>query len=211
VRRQLVDLLYGSLDLYSAGLSVYTPPDQQAIADAYMKRGIERANASYRRASSQRFSNADASYTPIVELLGLTFNLQPLFVSSTKDQAQSYDYYKSKINPTLDAVSLMLGLGDLKSLANAGTAKLKTDLEKTTVEGSLVTIDNSTGYITALIGGSNYSMANQLIRATQSKVMPGRHSSRSTTPRRSIPESDRGHSHLRGPPFSTRGWHPYIR
>jgi len=175
VRRQLEDLLYGSLDLYSAGLSVYTTLDldQQGIADAYMKRGIERANASYRRASSQRFSNADASYTPIVELLGLTFNLQPLFVSSTKDQAQSYDYYKSKINPTLDAVSLMLGLGDLKSLANAGTAKLKTDLEKTTVEGSLVAIDNSTGYITALIGGSNYSMANQLIRATQSKVMPG--------------------------------------
>ena len=175
VRRQLEDLLYGSLDLYSDGLSVYTTLDldQQAIADAYMKRGIERANASYRRASSQRFSNADASYTPIVELLGLTFNLQPLFVSSTKDQAQSYDYYKSKINPTLDALSLMLGLGDLKSLANAGTAKLKTDLEKTTVEGSLVTIDNSTGYITALIGGSNYSMANQLIRATQSKVMPG--------------------------------------
>ena len=175
VRRQLEDLLYGSLDLYSDGLSVYTTLDldQQGIADAYMKRGIERANASYRRASSQRFSNADASYTPIVELLGLTFNLQPLFVSSTKDQAQSYDYYKSKINPTLDALSLMLGLGDLKSLANAGTAKLKTDLEKTTVEGSLVTIDNSTGYITALIGGSNYSMANQLIRATQSKVMPG--------------------------------------
>ena len=175
VRRQLEDLLYGSLDLYSDGLSVYTTLDldQQSIADAYMKRGIERANASYKRASSQRFSNADASYTPIVELLGLTFNLQPLFVSNTKDQAQSYDYYKSKINPTIDAVSLMLGLSDLKSLANAGTAKLKTDLEKTTVEGSLVTIDNSTGYITTLIGGSNYSMANQLIRATQSKLMPG--------------------------------------
>lgn len=175
VRRQLEDMLYGSLDLYSDGLSVYTTLDldQQAAADAYMKRGIEKANASYKSASMQRFTRADASYTPIVELLGLTFNLRPLFVSDSKNEAQSYDYYKTKLNPTIEAVSLLFGMPDLKSLANAGTVKLKTDLEKTTVEGSLVTIDNSTGYITALIGGSDYNMANQLIRATQAKLMPG--------------------------------------
>jgi len=176
VRRQLEeDLLYGSLDLFSDGLSVYTTLDldQQAVADAYMKRGIERANASYRRASSQRFENADAAYTPIVELLGLTFDLKPLLVSDSKGEAQSYEYYTSKINPALDALSLMLGMTDLKGLANAGTARLKTSLEKTTVEGSLVAIDNSSGYITALIGGSNYNMANQWIRATQSKLQPG--------------------------------------
>jgi len=175
VRRQLEDMLYGSLDLYSDGLSVYTTLDldQQAIADAYMKRGIERANASYKKASSQRFANADASYTPIVELLGLTFDLRPLFVSDSKGEAQSYEYFKSRVNPTLDALSLVFGLADLKGLVNAGTAKLKTDLEKTTVEGAFVTIDNSSGYITTLIGGSNYSTANQLIRATQSNVMPG--------------------------------------
>ncbi len=176
VRRQLEeDLLYGSADLYSDGLSVYTTLDldQQEIADAYMKRGIERANASYKRASSQRLSKADDTYTPIVELLGLSFNLHPLFVSDSKSEAKSYDYYTSRINPTLDAVSLLFGMPDLKLLANSGTARIKTDLEKTIVEGSLVTIDNTTGYITALIGGSNYSTANQLIRATQSNVMPG--------------------------------------
>ncbi|HWP69319.1 MAG TPA: penicillin-binding transpeptidase domain-containing protein, partial [Rectinemataceae bacterium] len=175
VRRQLEDMLYGSLDLYSDGLSVYTTLDldQQAIADAYMKRGIEKANASYKRASSQRFANADASYTPIVELLGLTFNLRPLFVSDSKGEAQSYEYYKARVNPTLDALSLVFGLADLKGLANAGTAKLKTDLEKTTVEGAFITIDNSSGYITTLIGGSNYSSANQIIRATQAKFQPG--------------------------------------
>lgn len=175
VRRQLEDMLYGSLDLYADGLSVYTTLDldQQAAADAYMKRGIETANASFKRASSQRFASADASYTPLVELLGLAFNLRPLFVSDSKGAAQSYDYYKTRINPTLDAVSLLLGLDSLKGLANAGTAMRKTDLEKTTVEGSMVTLDNSNGYITALIGGSNFSSANQLIRATQANVMPG--------------------------------------
>jgi penicillin-binding protein 1A len=175
VRRELEDLLYGSVDLYSDGLSVYTTLDldQQTVADAYMKRGIERANASFRRAASQRFSQADAQFSPIVEMLGLAFNLSPLFVSDTRGEAQAYEYYVSRVNPALDAIALMFGMGNLKTMANSGTARLKTDLEKTTVEGAMVTIDNSSGYITTLIGGSNYSMANQLIRATQSSVMPG--------------------------------------
>ncbi|HWR11574.1 MAG TPA: PBP1A family penicillin-binding protein [Rectinemataceae bacterium] len=176
VRRQLEDdLLYGSADLYSDGLSVYTTLDldQQVIADAYMKRGIERANTSYKNASSQRLSRADDIYTPIVELLGLSFNFHPLVVSDSKSEAKSYEFYSSKINPTLDALSLMFGMSNLKVLTNSGTAKIKTGLEKTIVEGSLVTIDNTTGYITTLIGGSNYGASNQLIRATQSNVMPG--------------------------------------
>ena len=76
VRRQLEDLLYGSLNLYSDGLSVYTTLDldQQAAADTYLTRGIERANASYKRASAQRLTGSAASYASIVELLGLAFN-----------------------------------------------------------------------------------------------------------------------------------------
>jgi penicillin-binding protein 1A len=175
VRRQLEDMLYGSMDLYSDGLSVYTTLDldHQAFADAYMKRGIERANASYRRASSQRLGAAEKLYTPIIELLGLGFNLSPLLVSDSKSEAQSMDYFVTKLNPTLDATALLFGLPDLKSLANAGTSKKKNRLEKTTVEGSLVAIDNETGYITALVGGSSYGMSNQLIRATQATLMPG--------------------------------------
>ena len=175
VRRDLEKLLYGSLDLYSDGLSVYTTLDldQQAAADTYMKRGIEKANASYKRASSMRLTGSEDTYTPIVELLGMVFNLDSLVVSSSKGEAQARGFYQTNINPSLDALALLFGIGDLKLLANAGTARIQTGLEKTTVEGSLVTIDNATGYITALVGGSNYSSANQLIRATQSNIMPG--------------------------------------
>lgn len=175
VRRQLEDMLYGSLDLYSDGLSIYTTLDldAQEAADAYMKRGIEQANASYKRASQQRFAQADTTYTPIVEMLGLVFNLKPLFVSTSKNEFQTYETYRTKLNPVVDAMSLVFGLSDLKALSNASTASSKKELEKTIVEGSLVTIDNQTGYITALIGGSDYNMANQLIRATQAKLMPG--------------------------------------
>ncbi len=175
VLSQLEEMLYGSFDIYSDGLSVYTTLDldQQTIAEAYMKRGLEQANASYKRASSLRLSSAEATYTPIVELLGLAFDLKPLFVSASRNEYQAYEYYTAQVNPILETFSLAFGIPDLKSLANAGNAKLKTDLEKTTVEGAFVTIDNSTGYITTLIGGSDYSMANQWNRATQAKLQPG--------------------------------------
>jgi penicillin-binding protein 1A len=175
VLSQLEDMLYGSFDIYSDGLAVYTTLDldQQAIAEAYMKRGLEQANNSYRRASALRLSSAEGVYTPIVELLGLAFDLKPLFVSNSRNEYQAYEYYTSRINPLLEAFSLSFGLTELKSLAGAGNAKLKSNLEKTTVEGAFVTIDNETGYITTLIGGSEYSMANQWNRATQAKLQPG--------------------------------------
>lgn len=175
VRRQLEDMLYGSLDLYSDGFSVYTTLDldQQAAADAYMKRGIEKVNAGYRQSSTLRFDEAEKKFVPIVELLGLSFDLHALFVSESKNENASLEYYRNKINPSLDAVSLLFGLPDLKALANASSARLKTEMEKTTVEGALITIENETGYITAMVGGSKFDLSNQLIRATQSKLMPG--------------------------------------
>ena len=44
---------------------------------------------------------------------------------------------------------------------------------RTTVEGALITLENDSGYITALVGGSQFNEANQVIRATQAQVQPG--------------------------------------
>jgi len=175
VRRQLEDMFYGSIDIYSDGLSVYTTLDldKQAEADLYMKRGIDVANASFKATNSQRLSEADTTYVPIVELLGLAFDLPTLYAPQSRSETDSQQFYLNVVNPVLDATSLMFNMASLKPYIGAATAKIKTQLEKTTVEGALVTIDNSTGYILALVGGSDYNQANQLIRATQAKLMPG--------------------------------------
>jgi len=175
VRRQLEDLFYGSIDIYSDGLSVYTTLDldKQAAADLYMKRGIETANASFKATNSQRLTEAENTYVPIVELLGLAFDLPTLYAPQSRSETDSQQHFLNVINPVLDATSLFLNIASLKPYVGAASAKMKMELEKTTVEGALVTIDNSTGYILALVGGSNYNQANQLIRATQAKLMPG--------------------------------------
>jgi penicillin-binding protein 1A len=175
VRRQLEDMLYGSLDLYNDGLVVNTTLDldQQEKADYWMAKGIVQVNKTYQAESGQSLGGAERTYIPIVELLGLGFDLDPLFVSEAKVKGKTFDYYQKKLNPTIDAAALLFGLPALKSMANAGSVKLQSDLAKTTVEGALVTIEQETGHITALVGGSKFDEANQLIRATQAKLMPG--------------------------------------
>jgi penicillin-binding protein 1A len=175
VRRQLEDMLYGSLDLYNDGLVVNTTLDldQQEKADYWMAKGIIQVNKTYQAESGQSLGGAERTYIPIVELLGLSFDLDPLFVSEAKIKGKTFDYYQKKINPTIDATALLFGLPILKSMANAGSVKIQSDLAKTTVEGALITMEPDTGHITAMVGGSKFDEANQLIRATQAKLMPG--------------------------------------
>ncbi|HUW40529.1 MAG TPA: PBP1A family penicillin-binding protein [Rectinemataceae bacterium] len=175
VRRQLENMLYGSWDIYKDGLTVNTTLDldEQAAADAYMKEGITEANKSYRQSSSASLGKAENDYIPIMELLGLSFDIKHLAVSEERVQNTVDDYYQTRINPAVDAAALLFGLPDLKAMANAESAKIKKQLEKTTVEGALVTIQNDTGYISALVGGAKFDQSNQLIRATQSLLMPG--------------------------------------
>jgi penicillin-binding protein 1A len=126
VRRQLEDMLYGSLDLYNDGLVVNTTLDldQQEKADYWMAKGIIQVNKTYQADSGQSLGGAERTYIPIVELLGLGFDLDPLFVSEAKIKGKTFDYYQKKLNPTIDATALLFGLPVLKSMANAGSVKI---------------------------------------------------------------------------------------
>jgi len=175
VLRELQNMLYGSLDIYRDGLIVHTTLDldAQAQADAYMKAGIERANKEFQASSALRLGEADTTYVPLIEMIGLAFNLEPLFASESKLRARTFDYFERRLNPTIDAAALLFGLPDLKAITNASYGKQKGNLEKTTVEGALLTVENETGAIRALVGGSKFGEGNQLIRATQALLMPG--------------------------------------
>lgn len=175
VRRELENILYGSIDIYKDGLTIYTTLnlDYQQFADAVMTQKLKEANDEFKNSSGSRNRTVEAQYLPIVEMLGLVCNLEGLFQSSTKIRGKSFNYYYSNINPTLDAVSLLFNIEPLKTVAAQGYAKSKLDLAKSTVEGALISIDNETGYIVAMVGGSQFNEANQLIRATQAQIQPG--------------------------------------
>ncbi len=174
VRRQLETMIYGTMDIYSGGFTVHTTLDlnHQAAADKVMQEYLEIANKRFRNSSSARFTQAD-SYGKITELIALAFDLPQLAVSAERIHAKSLGTYKTQINPIVDVMSLMFGLDSLKIQTNKSNAAVQADAAKTTVEGALVSLDNDTGYITALVGGSKFDQANQTIRATQGAIQPG--------------------------------------
>ncbi|MDR3356648.1 MAG: PBP1A family penicillin-binding protein [Spirochaetaceae bacterium] len=176
VRRELDGMMYKTMDYYRDGYTVYTTLDLgfQDAAQRYMEEGIARANREYRASSGNRLVRAEYMYIPIVDLLSLAFDVNILRgTSQERNESRAVNRYTKAINPAIDLAALAFGLEDMKGISNAGFAELKANTEENVVEGALIVLENETGYIKAIIGGSKYDENNQLIRATQGRVMPG--------------------------------------
>jgi len=176
VRRELDTMMYGSMDYYRDGYTVYTTLDMrhQEAAEKFMAEGLDFANKAYARSSSRSNAQAERIFKPIVELLTLTFDLTEIrAASSGQNEIQSVSRYTSTINPVVDMAALVFNIPELKEATIRGFEQLKTTTEQNVVEGALISIEIETGYITAIVGGSKYDESNQLIRATQGNVQPG--------------------------------------
>jgi len=176
VRRELAGMIYGTDDIYSSGFTVNTTLNlkNQIAAQNTMERYIAYANRSYQRSSSERQNEAFKIYTPLTELLTLTFNLGELKVSQQRNEALALSTYTKTINPIVDIMSLVCGVDSLKvGIANKANATAKSNVGKSVIEGTMIAVENSTGYITSLVGGSKFDGENQFIRAVQAKLQPG--------------------------------------
>ncbi|MDR0383242.1 MAG: PBP1A family penicillin-binding protein [Spirochaetaceae bacterium] len=176
VRRELDSMMYRTMDYYRDGYTVHTTLDLnfQNAAQGYMEEGIARANREYRLSSGNRLVRAEQMYIPIIDLLSLAFDVNILRDSSKeRNETRAINRYTKALNPVVDLAALAFGLEDMKYISNAGFLELKARAEENVVEGAMIVIENETGHIKAIIGGSKYDENNQLIRATQGHVMPG--------------------------------------
>ncbi len=173
---ELSRLIYGKADIYTGGYTVNTTMNlkHQLAAQELMANRLEYANNSYQSDISSRRSDAISTYIPIVELLALAFDIPSLKVTQERNELQALKIYNTEINPVIDTMSLLFGIEGLKmDVANRVNAKMRQESGKTTIEGALIAVENETGHITALVGGSKYDSDNQFIRATQAKLQPG--------------------------------------
>ena len=176
VRRELDSMMYGTMDYYRDGYSVYTTLDlrHQEAAAKFMAEGLAEANKGYARSMNQSNVQAERTYVPIVDLLALYFNLTDISTTAqAQNEQKAQSRYTKTINPIVDMAALLFNIQDIKTATNKGFGDLKTNTEQNVVEGALICIENETGYITAIIGGSKYDESNQLIRATQGNIQPG--------------------------------------
>ena len=176
VLRQLNSLIYGNLDIYTGGFTVNTTLNMshQEAADKVMAKQIAYANNSYEKSSGERKSDAITTYIPVTELLSLLFDIPSLKVSRELNESTALSTFNNQINPVLDMMSLICNIEPLKvGVTNRVNAQKKNTVSKTTIEGTMISLENETGYITSLVGGSKFDSENQFIRAIQARVQPG--------------------------------------
>lgn len=176
VRRELGNMIYGSQNIYTSGFTVNTTLNlkHQNHAQRIMEKYIRIANTRYQQEHTSRSGIAFTTYVPMTELLSLVFNIPSLKVSEQRTESLANSVYMNQVNPILDVMTMMTGVDSLKvSIINSVNAETKKENEKTTIEGTMISLENDTGYITALVGGSKYDQENQFIRAVQARVQPG--------------------------------------
>ena len=176
VRRELDVLLYGTRDYYRDGYVVHTTMDlhHQEAAERFMAEGLEKGNSGYAIYSRRSNVQAERTYRPIVDMLTLYFDLTDIRATALdQNETKAVSRYTKTINPVVDMAALAFGIPELKSATGIGFAQLKENTEQNVVEGALISIENETGYITAIVGGSKFDESNQFIRATQASVQLG--------------------------------------
>ncbi|GMO56290.1 MAG: PBP1A family penicillin-binding protein [Termitinemataceae bacterium] len=176
VRRELDGMMYQKMDYFRDGYTVHTTLDlsMQEAARELMTAGLKRANAEYKSSAGNRLVRAEQQTIPIISLLSLSFNMNILRgTASGQHEVRTMNRYTHAINPIADLASIAFGIDGLREITSKGFDELKNTEDQNVVEGALIIIENGTGYIKAIIGGSKYDASNQFIRATQANVMPG--------------------------------------
>ncbi len=176
VRRELSEMIYGDGDIYTSGFTVNTAGNISHLqaASTIMEKAIRNANRDYQASMKQKQAGAFSTYIAMSELVTLVFNLNKLKMSNKRVQSSATNVFTEKINPLVDIMSMICGINDLKvGIINKANNLSQEKAKATTIEGTMINIENDTGYITALVGGSKFDQGNQFIRATQARIQPG--------------------------------------
>ena len=175
VRGLLEQRLFGAWDIDRDGLTIRTTLDlgYQSVADDVMARNLDLVTRRVERSSDVAADLALELFLPLVETLGLSFDLPDLLAGDERRRNQAMDLYLEQLNPQLDAVATMLGIVGLKEPTLKGQELWISRMRSTQLEGALISLDSTRGWILAMVGGRKFESTNQLNRATQGHVQPG--------------------------------------
>jgi penicillin-binding protein 1A len=173
--RQLFEVrFYGPSDIYRDGFVIHTTLDlgYQRTAEALLEEKRNQLEARYRETKSRGIKFAETTVLPVIELLSLTFSAPGIGMEREQEKRDAFRHFDNHLKDPLDVISLAFGVdGIRRSVSVLGQSDAE-DFRKEEVEGSLVTVDNDTGYILAMVGGSDFSTL-QFNLATDSLLSPG--------------------------------------
>jgi len=170
-------LLLGRNDINRDGFIIHTTLDldYQDAAEIYLSEGLKKTNDKYKR-NENNYKVLGEQTTPLINLIALATGSSPLYTGASQLKAIAAEQYSTQLNPIVDIVSLMLGIpqqSKLRLAVQVGYLQKKLNRKRTQVEGALITLENDTGYILAMVGGSRFESRNQFNRAVDALVEPG--------------------------------------
>jgi penicillin-binding protein 1A len=171
------ELLLGAANIYTDGYSVYTTLDldYQKVAQRELWKGIQDANETYRRNKVNNESRIER-FLPMLEMLALGFDVENIKVGTERDQKRAAIYFRDEVSPMLDMVSMMFDATEqdaLRQVTKAAYLDRQQVTQRSRVEGALITLENDTGHILAMVGGSPFESGNQNNRAISAMRPPG--------------------------------------
>ena len=174
IRGQLEDMLGSSYNILTDGLVVHTTLDldDQKLAQDRMTKDIDAVNARYQDLTRERSAQAGADLLPMMEMLGLGYNIDDMMYRDWNAAGNAKRLYATSINPVVEMATSLFSMGRPQGIVSAGDAAAMNVTRRTQVQGALVSIDPSNGYILAMVGGRQFG-ADQFNRAVQARVEPG--------------------------------------
>ena len=172
------DLLLGSANIYTDGYRVYTTLDldYQRAAQEELWEGIQNANQVYQQNQGNRESRIDR-FLPMIEMLGVGFDVAGLRVGTSRSEARAAIYFRDQIAPMLDLISLTFSGTEqdaVRRVVQETHVNRRAVSDRTQVEGGLITLENDTGHILAMVGGSPFTGGtNNFNRAVNAQRQPG--------------------------------------
>lgn len=175
IRNELLNMLTGKTDINRDGYNVYTTLNlaYQKVARHEMNKGFERINKNFHSNTRSVLMQLSGNFDPVLEMLSLAYNIPQLKVGRKTSLRLAKAYGNEFVVPAMELLSLLYDIPEAKYAANIANEKINRNSKMTQVEGALVTLDNETGGILALIGGSKFDYHNQFNRALQAEVPPG--------------------------------------
>ncbi len=175
IRGEFDNMLYGKQDMLKDGYTVYTTLDlnYQRLAEKYITEGLENWNKRYEKSRIGTFDHINDNVVPIIDMLSLVFDMDDIRITGSQKKKEAITYFGEEIAPSLDLFSMFFNIEDAKTLIELSYEESIINRKATPIETALITLENETGYILAVIGGSQFEYGNQLNRAFDGYLQPG--------------------------------------
>ena len=174
IRRKLINK-YGSEKVYDKGLLVYTTLDinKQKAGKNVLKNRLQKQTYT---STGLAFKNVDYiidNYSHTVALLSDLFGIEIFRKKGSRRSEKVNNYFQKKIVEELEGINYLVGYDNVDKFLDKYKNTYYRDKDFQKVEGCIISINQTNGYIEAMVGGSEFSTINQLNRPIQAYRQPG--------------------------------------